>query len=151
MDSKFTLLYRGSRDGYKFEDIHSKIHNKGKTIVIIKSNTNKVFGGYTPIPWTSNGGGKKAKKTSFLFSVRDNDSVVKLEHQDGHEVYHRKQWLLEFACCLGCPHFPGHWQVQELFVLLPSHFAGCIHLLKPNMIKVRSNVVRSLIIFMVLL
>lgn len=91
------MLYRGSQDGYKLEDLHNKIDGKGKTLVVIKSDTDKVFGGYTPIPWNINGGGKRSKGGSFLFSVRDDDSVVVLPHEFCFEVYHRDVWLLEFA------------------------------------------------------
>ena len=49
--AKLSLLYRGSTDGYGQKDIAEKVYNKGKTLVIIKSDKQKVFGGFTPIPW----------------------------------------------------------------------------------------------------
>jgi len=45
------LLARGSIDGFTSKDIGPKIDHKGATLVIIKSDSGKVFGGYTPIPW----------------------------------------------------------------------------------------------------
>lgn len=45
------LLARGSRDGFTEKDIGSKIDHKGATFVIVKSDSGKIFGGYTPIPW----------------------------------------------------------------------------------------------------
>jgi len=77
-DKKFTPLYRGSIDGYQLHDIHSKIDGKGETLVIVQSDSHKIFGGFTPIPWNVNGGGKKYMGSSFLFSVRDDESIVKL-------------------------------------------------------------------------
>ena len=48
-----SLLYRGSRDGFKASDFHRLCDNKGETLVIIKSTDNYIFGGYTSINWES--------------------------------------------------------------------------------------------------
>lgn len=44
-DFKTELLYRASKDGWSASDFHNKCDNKGPTIVICKSNYDKVFGG----------------------------------------------------------------------------------------------------------
>jgi hypothetical protein len=47
------LIYRGSRDGFKAAVFHSKCDKKGPTLIIIKSEFGKIFGGFTDIEWNS--------------------------------------------------------------------------------------------------
>lgn len=47
------LLYRGSRDNFKARTFHEKCDNKGETLVIVKSDHDHIFGGYTEINWDS--------------------------------------------------------------------------------------------------
>ncbi len=65
---KFELLYRGSQDGFSAANFHTKCDNKGPTVVIIKFNHGKVFGGFTDTSWDSSGGYKNTKN-AFLFSI----------------------------------------------------------------------------------
>ena len=65
---KFELLWKGSRDGYQAETFHTKCDNQGPTLTVIKSEHDKVFGGFTSVPWTS------ANKlindpTAFIYSL----------------------------------------------------------------------------------
>ena len=58
-----------------------------------------VFGGYTTIPWGCKDGDQEGEGKSFLFSVRNDNSVVKLELEAGEnvEVFHRKDCLCNFG------------------------------------------------------
>jgi hypothetical protein len=47
---KVSKIYRTS-DGWTAAQIHAKIDNKGPTITIVKTNKNKIFGGFTTVPW----------------------------------------------------------------------------------------------------
>ena len=47
------LIYRGSKDGFNADIFHQKCDDKGETLTIAKSSYNKIFGGYTDIPWMS--------------------------------------------------------------------------------------------------
>ena len=51
-EGKWKLLFRGSRDGFQAETLHSKCDNKGPTVTIVKSGNN-IFGGFTEISWNS--------------------------------------------------------------------------------------------------
>eukprot|EP01091_Cochliopodium_minus_P005578 TRINITY_DN15484_c0_g1_i1.p1 TRINITY_DN15484_c0_g1~~TRINITY_DN15484_c0_g1_i1.p1 ORF type:complete len:384 (-),score=79.88 TRINITY_DN15484_c0_g1_i1:71-1222(-) len=64
---KSELLYRGSKNGFSSTNFHSICNNKPNTITFIRSN-NFIFGGYTPISWTS-AGGYKCDTGSFIFSL----------------------------------------------------------------------------------
>ena len=48
------LLYRGSRDGWKYVDFHSRCDNKGATLTLFKTDDGRVCGGYTAESWESN-------------------------------------------------------------------------------------------------
>ena len=48
---KMSLLYRGSRDGFSCQDFHSKCDYKGATLTVVKSDYNKIFGGFTSKSW----------------------------------------------------------------------------------------------------
>ena len=53
---QFELLYRASRDGWTNTNFHSNCDNKGNTLVLIKSEFGKLFGGYANQPWDSKSG-----------------------------------------------------------------------------------------------
>lgn len=68
------LIYRASRDGWAKEVFHKLCDNQGPTIVMARSSVGRrVSGGFTSVPWTSEGGWKQ-DQTAFLFSV---DSELK--------------------------------------------------------------------------
>ena len=50
---KYELLFRGSRDGFGAAEFHKRCDNKGATVVLVKTTTNHVFGGFAHTPWTS--------------------------------------------------------------------------------------------------
>ena len=51
-DQKWNLIYKGSKDGFKASDFHSKCDDKSNTLVIVKSSNGNVFGGYTEQSWS---------------------------------------------------------------------------------------------------
>jgi hypothetical protein len=69
---QWTLLYRGSRDGFRSSNFYSKCDGKSPTLTVILTTKDFIFGGFTPIEWDS-GGSYKADNSqqSFLFSVKD--------------------------------------------------------------------------------
>ena len=75
---KTTLLYKGTKDGFKCSSFHSLCDNKGPTLTIIKSHSDKIFGGFINDSWHSKGIYTYSKK-SFLFSL---DKKEKYEHKE---------------------------------------------------------------------
>ena len=65
---KFTQLWKGSQDGFGAATFHSKCNNKGPTLTVIKSNNDKIFGGYTSEPWRSRDSWG-ADSNAFIFSL----------------------------------------------------------------------------------
>lgn len=61
------LIYRGSRDGYNSNTFHSLCDHKPNTFILIRSNYNYIFGGYTEQDWSGNG--YKTDSKAFLFGL----------------------------------------------------------------------------------
>ena len=64
---KFELIYRGSRDGMTIKKFHELCDNKGPTITLYKNDKN-IFGGYTPLSWTSDNVWNKSQEC-FIFTL----------------------------------------------------------------------------------
>ena len=54
-DTKFNflLIYKAKIDGDKALNFHRYVDGKGPLIILVKTSTNKIIGGYTSIPWSS--------------------------------------------------------------------------------------------------
>jgi hypothetical protein len=74
LDTEVTLslLYQGSRDGFRARNFHAKCDDKGATVTIVKSTEGCIFGGYSDQSWErhySNGYSYKSSSRAFLFSI----------------------------------------------------------------------------------
>ena len=67
---KLQMLYSGTRDGFEPDDFHERCDNQESTVFVVRTQYDRVFGGYTSIPWTKTGG-QYQDNTAFLFSVTD--------------------------------------------------------------------------------
>ena len=65
---KIIKLYDTLVDTHNAGAFHAKCDNKGPTIVLIKSNSNCRFGGYTSISWGNASGAYVCDSSAFLFS-----------------------------------------------------------------------------------
>ena len=72
----FNLIFIKSRDGSNVSDFHKFCDNKGKIILLIETNNNLKFGGYTPLDFDTSGQGKN-DDNSFLFSITNNKKYTK--------------------------------------------------------------------------
>ena len=64
----FTLLYKGSQDTDSSKIFHQKCDNIPNILLVILTNQNYIFGGYTSVGFDSSGNAKKDAE-AFLFSV----------------------------------------------------------------------------------
>ena len=88
---KIKKLYQATIDGGDPINFHSKCDNIENTLVLIKSEGFRRFGGFTPIPWTSieNGVFKKdPSSNSFVFSLDKNEIYSLISGFNA--VYHNK-------------------------------------------------------------
>ena len=92
------LLYRGTRDGMTIFNFHNKCDNKGKTICLFLNDKGNIFGGYSSIPWSSDGGSKVANNC-FLFTLTNiyNTEPIKFPHIKESSVYHGNNYGPEFG------------------------------------------------------
>jgi hypothetical protein len=68
IDVSCLLVRRASRDGWQSSDFHRLCDNKGATVVIVRSTTGHVFGGYASESWHSLGA-YSSDPQAFLFSL----------------------------------------------------------------------------------
>ena len=83
------LIYRGSRDGMTANKFHEKCNNKGPTICLFK-NEKSIFGGYTPISWTSENKWINSND-SFIFTLVNIHNIEPTKYpvkNSSNAVYH---------------------------------------------------------------
>jgi hypothetical protein len=89
-------LYQASIDGGEPINFHKKCDNISNTLVLIKSQGKRRFGGFTPIPWKSEGGFIKDKNNqTFVFSL-DNKKIYNLINIR-YTVYHHEDYGPRFG------------------------------------------------------
>jgi hypothetical protein len=71
-EKEWTLLYRGTRDGFGASDFHSKCDDRRNTVTLILTTKGFIFGGFIPLSWDSRNAFKADdSEQSFIFSVKD--------------------------------------------------------------------------------
>jgi hypothetical protein len=72
-EKQFTLLWRGSRDGFGGHDFHTHCDGHANALTVILDTDGNIFGGFTPVEWESGELHEKADPSlkSFLFTLRN--------------------------------------------------------------------------------
>jgi hypothetical protein len=71
-DQKLHLLYRGSRDGFGSSVFHRLCDGHSNTVTLIASTNDCIFGGYTPLTWSSrNAYVSDPSLRSFVFTIKN--------------------------------------------------------------------------------
>ncbi|KAJ5075350.1 pep-cterm sorting domain-containing protein [Anaeramoeba ignava] len=113
--SKMKKGFSAKRDGFDSQNWHKAVDDKGKTLVIIKTKDNFIFGGFTQVGWTNdkskwnesyqdNPNGYIIDSNAFIFSLRNDkgDRIPdKFTIKKGEE-----QYAIEYALRYG-PTFGG--------------------------------------------
>jgi hypothetical protein len=72
----FSLLWRGSRDGFGAWEFHRRCDGHANTLTVILDTKGNIFGGFTPVEWAS---GNKWKadnsQKSFLFTLKNPHNI----------------------------------------------------------------------------
>jgi len=84
----FSLLWRGSRDGFDADAFHRLCDGKANTVTVIKNTNGFIFGGFTSIPWSLTEG-YKADNTAFLYSLT-NPLMLKVKPPKNAFYHHSK-------------------------------------------------------------
>ena len=84
-------LYQATIDDGDPINFHLKCDNIPNTLILIKSEDNRRFGGFTPIPWKSEGDYwiKDPENKTFIFSL-DNKKIYYLKSIKDYAIYHNK-------------------------------------------------------------
>jgi hypothetical protein len=84
-NNKFTLLYRGIRDGFGSRDFHSKCDGHKNTLTVCKAKGSKfIFGGFTTADWKSSDY-RKTDPNAFIFSLTNKENKpVKMRINPNH-------------------------------------------------------------------
>jgi hypothetical protein len=71
-EQAFTLLWRGSRDGFDASDFHSHCDGHANILIVILDTKGNIFGGFTPLEWESDCGPKSdPTEKTFLFTLKN--------------------------------------------------------------------------------
>ncbi len=74
-NDKWSLLYRGTRDGFGSDGFHSKCDGHSNTLTILKAKqTSFIFGGFTTAEWNSSNQ-YKSDRNAFIFSLTNRDNT----------------------------------------------------------------------------
>ncbi|KAJ5067103.1 hypothetical protein M0811_13253 [Anaeramoeba ignava] len=75
--SKMKKGFSAKRDGFNCENWHKAVDNKGKTLVVIKTKQNFIFGGFTKVGWKKNKSKSNQKDTQFYDGyINDSDAFI---------------------------------------------------------------------------
>lgn len=84
-----SLLYRGSENNFSAKIFHQKCDNRGSSLVIVKGENGRIFGGYNSAGWVPEANGKKyyyyTAPGSFLFSLQHREKMG-LKREDNKKV-----------------------------------------------------------------
>jgi hypothetical protein len=73
---RFTLLWRGSRDGFRAKDFHERCDGHSNTLTLVTDTNGNIFGGFTPVEWDSKDNDKADPSgKSFLFTLKNQHNV----------------------------------------------------------------------------
>jgi hypothetical protein len=90
---RFTLLWRGSRDGFDVGDFHGRCDGHAPTLTLIQDTDGNIFGGFTPVEWDSRGGGRADPSLkSFLFTLKNPHNLPARKFALMAEMKHAAIW-----------------------------------------------------------
>ncbi|CAG8498242.1 10859_t:CDS:2 [Acaulospora colombiana] len=91
----FTLLYRGTRDGFDAKSFHQNVDGQGPAIAVIKiKNSGKIVGGFNTSGWNGN------SIDNFIFSMgsQNNHITSKIDRLKGKcSVYDKDDIMIRFG------------------------------------------------------
>ena len=80
-DNNWSCIYRASRDGFKASAFHDKCDYKPHTLILIRTEYDRIFGCFTEQSWDSdeNNNGeclfvKKEDPNAFIFSLLNDEN-----------------------------------------------------------------------------
>jgi uncharacterized coiled-coil protein SlyX len=106
---QFSLLWRGSRDGFEAKEFHGRCDGHSNTLTVILDTKGNIFGGFTPVEWESRTSGPYEKADdslkSFVFTLKNPHNIPARRFALKAEM---KQRAI-FCNSKYCPHFNAIW------------------------------------------
>lgn len=101
--SAINLLFDTVRDGDNSSTFHEKCDGKYPTLIIIKSNTDCIFGGYVTSAWVANNNNINAPN-SFVFSLNQKQKYYATSQQNsiingGDKTNQKDSMMFKIGCC----------------------------------------------------
>lgn len=99
----FQILFNTKIDGDNASTFHDKCDGKSPTLIIIKSNSENIFGGYVTSPWSANNSDIYAQN-SFIFSLNQKQKYY-AKSQDMSTIYggernnQKDSMMFKVGCC----------------------------------------------------
>jgi hypothetical protein len=92
---RLKLLYRASRDGFETSAFHDRCNGHSNTVTLVSSSKGWIFGGYTPLPWSSReGASSDPSLRSCIFTIKNPHNlaprIFKLKQQENAIYNHLK-------------------------------------------------------------
>jgi hypothetical protein len=112
-EKRFSLLWRGTRDGFGAGDFHCRCDDHCDTLTVILDTNENVFGGFTPVKWKSlesddflDGGMKNLMRPggsfhSFLFTLRNPHNIPARRFVLKPDVWMAVGWAWDYGPCYG--------------------------------------------------
>ncbi|KAJ5072094.1 hypothetical protein M0811_09738 [Anaeramoeba ignava] len=100
--------FSAKRDGFSCQNWHKAVDNKGKTLVIIKTKDNFIFGGFTQVGWTKDKSkwreidrdkdhGHIIDPNAFIFSLRNDKGDRKPDKFTIKKGYQQKSLFYSYS------------------------------------------------------
>jgi hypothetical protein len=113
---RFSLLWRGGRDGFGERDFHNRCDGHANTLTLIQDINENIFGGFAPVEWESRKwNGKSGKESnchkadaslkSFIFTLKNPHDIpartfALKEEMKNMAIYCNSEWGPDF-CDIG--------------------------------------------------
>ena len=95
--SNILILFNSIIHGDSIESFHNKVSNKGPTYIIIKTQNNRIFGGYTTHIWNEKNRDIFSDNNAFVFSI-DNKKKYKII-KTSNAIVERDTHIQFGTCC----------------------------------------------------
>ncbi|KAJ5071700.1 hypothetical protein M0811_10109 [Anaeramoeba ignava] len=81
--SKMKKGYSAKKDGFNSQNWHKAVDDKGKTLVIIKTKDNFIFGGFTQVGWTTDKSKWSSNANDYGWIIDSNAFIFSLRNDKG--------------------------------------------------------------------
>ena len=86
-DFKFKLIYKMSEKGKNCKTFHEYCDNKGPTLILIETTTNRKFGGFTPLNWKSEG--------AYIYDESNQTFIFSLNLKEKYDMLDKKKMAIQ--------------------------------------------------------